>query len=109
GVVEGVLQDLGTDVAMHAWRAAEITAAALGALTPLAELLAHEVSILDERNVGLTLEAASRDVTQSVRHRLLFDARTFSTYLAYWGDSTSDLLDVSLSLPVEGVPGVRDL
>jgi hypothetical protein len=108
-LVDAVLQDLGTDVAMHAWRAAEVPAAAWRALTPLADLLTHEISILDEQVIGLTLKASALDVTASLRHRLLFDGRTFSTYLVYWGDSSPEALEMSLTLPVEGVPGVHDL
>jgi len=109
GMLDGVLQDLGTDVAMHAWGAADVTALAVRTLTPLSELLADDISILDERGVGLTLTVASRDVTESLRHRLLFDERTFSTYLLYWGNSADDPLEMTLTLPVEGVPGVHDL
>jgi hypothetical protein len=108
-VVDGVFQDLGTDVVMHAWRAADVTPAALRTLGPLADLLAHDVSILDPEGVGLTLLRGAEDVTKSLRTRLLFDDRTFSTYLVYWGDASPDPLRMSLVLPVEGVPGVHDL
>ncbi len=108
-MLDGVLQDLGTDVAIHAWLAADVSSAALRRLTPLAELLTHEISILDEQGVGLALTTAGPDVTASVRHRLLFDDRTFSTYLVYWGAASPAPLEISLTLPVEGVPGVHDL
>lgn len=108
-VVDGVFQDLGTDVVMHAWRAADVTPAAVRVLGPLADLLAHDVSILDPEGVGLTLTRGTEDVTKSLRARLLFDDRTFSTYLVYWGEASSEPLRMSLVLPVEGVPGVHDL
>ncbi len=108
-VVDGVLRDLGTEVAMHAWRAADVDAPAMQALIPLSDLLAHEISILDEAAVGLTLRVGTRDVTRSLPHRLLFDGRTFSTYLVYWSDAASDALEMSLLLPIEGVPLVHDL
>src|SRR5258705_11498590 len=88
-VVDGVLQDLGTDVVMHAWRAADVTPVALRALGSLADLLAHEVSILDPVGVSLSLTRGTQDVTGSLRTRLLFDERTFSTYLLYWGEASS--------------------
>ena len=46
-VVEDILQDLGTAVAFRAWRAADITAAAIRLLSPLPSLLSHPVSTLD--------------------------------------------------------------
>ena len=108
-LLDGAVLDLGTDVTIHAWRAADASSTVLRALTPLADLLTHETSILDEQGVGLTLTAAARDVTRSVPHRLLFDDRTFSTYLVYWGAPSPEPLGISLTLPVEGVPGVHDL
>jgi hypothetical protein len=96
-------------VTIHAWRAAGVSGAALRTLTPLGDLLTHEISILDEQGVGLALTAAARDVTASLRHRVLFDNRTFSTYLVYWGTASPEPLEIALTLPVEGVPGVHDL
>jgi hypothetical protein len=40
---------------------------------------------------------------------LLFDNRTFATYLLYWGDAAAGLLDVSLTLAVAGKPVIHDL
>ena len=42
-------------------------------------------------------------------YRLLFDGRTFATYLAYWGDASTDPLELSLTLPTEGAPAVHRL
>ena len=44
------------------------------------------------------------DVTAPTLHRLLFDNQTFATYLAFWGQASQTPLDVTLTLPVEGVP-----
>ena len=52
GSLTTCLQDLGTDVAMRAWRAADVTAAALRTLSPLSALLTHPVSTLDARASG---------------------------------------------------------
>lgn len=106
-VVAGVLHDLGTEVVTHAWRASDVNGVALRALGSLADLLTHEISILDAAAVGLALQVGTRDVTQSLPHRVLFDERTFSTFLVYWG-SGEDEFEISIVLPIEGVPGVRD-
>jgi hypothetical protein len=105
-VVDGVLRDLGTEVVMHAWRASDVNGVALRALGSLTDLFTHEISILDDAAVGLGLQVESADVTLSMPHRVLFDERTFSTYLVYWGSGSE--LELSILLPVEGVPGVRD-
>lgn len=108
-IVDNVLDDLGSNVGLRAWRVDDAPAMALRALAPLAALMTHPVSTLDETGVALKLSTATRDVTTTVRHRLLFDTRTFSTYLAYWGEPAAEPLDVSLTMPVEGVPGLHDL
>ena len=51
----------------------------------LTDLLTHDIAILDDAAVGLELHLGSRDVTRSLPHRVLFDDRTFSTFLVYWG------------------------
>ncbi len=48
-------------------------------------------------------------MTASVKHRLLFDGRTFATFLAYWSDASAEPLQAALTLPVEGVPAVYQL
>jgi hypothetical protein len=108
-VVDATLQDLGTDVALRAWPAIGSTAAALRSLLPLSDLLADEVMLLDPAVAGLTLQVGGANVTPSLPHRLLFDSRTFATYLVYWGDAANQPLHMSLVLPVEGVPGVHDV
>ncbi len=104
-----VLADLASDVAIRAWRTDDAPSVALRTLAPLAGLLTHPVSTLDEAGVELKLTVGQRDVMATVRHRLLFDTRTFATFLAYWGESGAEPLEVSLTIPVEGVPGVHDL
>src|SRR4051812_258918 len=104
--VEGVLHDLGSEVVMHAWRPSELSGAALRALASLTDLLTDNVVILDDAAVGLELHVGPRDVTASTPHRVLFDDRTFSTFLVYSGSGSE--LEISILLPVEGLPGVRD-
>ncbi len=108
-VVDSILRDLGTDVVMHVWPAAEVTPPVLSALGAVRDLLVDDMSILDAGAVGLTLRVGADDVTATLPHRLLFDDRTFSTYLVYWGEAAADPLQMSLVLPVEGVPGVHDV
>jgi len=73
-------------------------------LAPIASLLAGDITALDAPAAGLVLSLAGRDVTSSTRHRLLFDNRTFATYLVYWGEASQTPLDVALTLSVEGTP-----
>ena len=108
-IVEAVFAELGTDVMLHAWPASEVTPAAVRALVPVSDLLVDEVSILDPVVAGLSLHAGLTDVTQTLPHKLLFDGKTFATYLVYWGEAAAEPLRMSLILPVEGVPGVHDL
>ncbi|MGH9373786.1 MAG: hypothetical protein ACRD15_19895, partial [Vicinamibacterales bacterium] len=108
-VIDSELETLGTAVAVHAWQPSETLERALRALTPLAGLMTGEVSELDPAAASLRLYAGGAEVTASVRHRLLFDGRTFATYLAYWSASQPEPLDVSLTLPVEGVPAIYRL
>ena len=108
-LVDSELQTLGTDVVLHAWSPSDALAPALRSLAPLATLMAGDVSGLDGAVARLTLARGNRDVTGSVRHRLLFDDRTFATYLAYWGDPSPEPLQLSLTLPVEGAPAVYRL
>jgi hypothetical protein len=96
-------------VAAHAWQPTAGLERSLRALAPLATLMAGEVSVLDPAAASLRLSVDGRDVTSSLRHRLLFDGRTFATYLAYRADASPDSLHVTLTLPVEGVPAVYRL
>jgi hypothetical protein len=108
-MLDSELESLGTDVALHAWQPSTGLVPALRSLAPLAELMSDDVSVLDAAAAGLSLSQDGRDVSGSVRHRLLFDGRTFATYLVYWGAASSDPLHVSLTLPVEGTPAVHRL
>ncbi len=76
---------------------------------PIASLLTSEISPLDADATKLRLSIGDRDVTGTHRFRMLFDERTFATYLVYWGDATPDPLQVSATLSMGGTPVVRDL
>jgi hypothetical protein len=103
-MIDSQLETVGTDVAIVAWRSSGLIRAALRRLAPIAPLLAGDITAIDGAAAGLVLSVAGRDVTGSTRHRLLFDNRTFATFLVYWGDASPTPLDVTLNLPVEGTP-----
>ena len=108
-VVDNTLRDLGGDVTLHAWPAADVSAATFTALSQIADLMTGDITILDPAGVNLSLRSRGVDVTASLPHRLLFNERTFATYLVYWGAASLDPLQMTLVLPVEGVPGVHDV
>ena len=108
-VMNAELKTLGTDVIMHAWLPSEAFDRAVRALRPLATLMGGDISVLDSSAAALTLTVGGREVTKTLPHRLMFDGRTFATYLVYWSDASPDSLDTSLTLPVEGVPAVYRL
>jgi hypothetical protein len=103
-LVDSQLETVGTDVAIVAWRSSGLIPPALRRLAPITPLLIGDITALDAPAAGLALALAGRDVTGSTRHRLLFDNRTFATYLVYWGEASETALDVTLTLPVEGTP-----
>ena len=107
--IDTELESLGTDVLLRAWAASDALESALRTLTPLAPLLNGEIAPLDASAAGLSLADAGGDLTRSVRHRLLFDNRTFATYLVYWADPSVLPLETAITLPVEGVPAVYHL
>ena len=81
----------------------------LRALAHVPDLIAGEMSSLDPNAAGLTLQVGSSDATRTPGHRLLFDNKTFATYLVFRGQPAGEILRVSLVLPVEGVPGTIDV
>jgi hypothetical protein len=65
---------------------------ALQALSPVSMLLSADVADLDDAGAALALSTGGNQVTRSLPHRLLFDNRTFATYLAYWGPASNEPL-----------------
>lgn len=108
-VVDAVLGAVGTNVVAHAWQSADALASAVRSLGPVAALLTDEISTLDQGAAALQLSVGAEDVTGSLRHRLLFNNRTFATCLLYWGDAATVSLDISLTLAGAGKPVVNDL
>ena len=107
-LIDSLLEDLGTDVSLRAWRASDAVEE-LRALTPIASLLTAEITRLDAAATQLRLSVGGRDVTSTQRFRMLFDERTFATYLVYWGEATAEPLEVAATLSMGGTPVVRDL
>ena len=108
-LLNSVLESVGTRVAAHAWKATAITSAALPVLTPISGLITGDITTLDSSASALRLQLGADEATATLPHRLLFDQRTFATYLVYWGAARSEPLSVTLMLPVEGTPLVEDL
>ncbi len=107
--VDGTLQDLGTNVAVRAWRLTDGTKNALQMLAPIAALMKSQLTLLEPDVARLRLAIGATDVTGTYRSRLLFDEGTFATYLLYWGGPAADALDVSITLTMAGTPVVHDL
>ena len=107
--VDGTLQDLGTNVAVRAWRLTDGTRNALQMLAPIAALLKSPLTLLEPDVAKLRLAIGATDVTGTHRFRLLFDEGTFATYLLYWGGPAADALDVSITLTMAGTPVVHEL
>jgi hypothetical protein len=83
--------------------------AAVSALRPLRSLLSGQVNAIDAGASSLKLSAQGEDVTAQVPYRLLFENRTFGTYLFYRSEENRAPLDVTLNVPIEGTPIVVDL
>jgi hypothetical protein len=105
-IIERQLETAGTNTSIVAWRLSDATLPALRALAPIKPLLGDDVTSLESSAANLAFSRGGQDVTASVRHRLLFDGKTFATYLVIWGEPSPSSLDLSVNLPVEGVPGV---
>lgn len=84
-LLNAVLETVGTRVAAHAWKATAITSEALPVLTPISGLITGDITTLDSSAAALRLQLGADDVTPTLPHRLLFDQRTFATYLVVLG------------------------
>jgi hypothetical protein len=108
-LIDTHLEAVGTNIAIVAWTSTRLLRSALKRLAPIARLIEGDITELDSAATGLALSHDGRDVTKATPHRLLFDNRTFATYLVYRGDASPVPLDVTLTLPVEGTPVVYRL
>ncbi len=103
-----LLGDLGSDVSVRAWHANDLVAE-FQRLIPLAPLLNSEITLLDPAATLLRLSIGDRDVTRTHQVRMLFNERTFATYLVYWGDAALEPLQVVVTLSMGGIPTIHDL
>jgi hypothetical protein len=101
-----VLTTVGTDTIASAWPAGPGLADSLRDVVAVADLLTHAIEALDPEGVGLSfVNEGDRQLTW---HRLLFDAATFTTFLAYEGRPSSEPLTVGLRVAVRGTTVVID-
>jgi hypothetical protein len=101
---------LGSDVvAVAAQGESRALEAAVSALRPLVPLLNGQVNAIDAGASSLKLSVQGEDTTAKVPYRLLFENRTFGTYLFYRSEENRAPLDVTLNVPIEGTPVVVDL
>jgi hypothetical protein len=108
-VMDAILRFAGSKVALFAFEGGEALIPSLQAAASVAFLLTHDVADLEDPGASLQLSVGGADASRTIPHRLLFDNQTFGTFLAYWGDSRADPLDVSIRLTIEGTPVVHDL
>jgi MucB/RseB N-terminal domain len=83
-------------------------AAALNAAARIKDVLAADLLTLDDKAAGLRLKSGGEDVTASLRHSLLFDPGSLSTYLFYAGGERSGDLRVELNDATSLKPDLRD-
>jgi hypothetical protein len=108
-ILEGALRFAGSRVEVFAVPAGDMVPAALQSLAPLATILTHTVTALDDVATGLRLMVDGADATSRLGHRLLFDDQTLATYLLLFDDSTRAPIDVALRLAVEAQPVIYDV
>ncbi len=84
-------------------------AAALMTARDLKDVLGAPLLALDPGSVSLAIEQAGADASSRVPHRLLYNSRSGSTYLVYWGvPSSGTPLTVTLIDPSGRQPTIRD-
>ncbi len=106
--VAAVLGLTGTTADTTIFPASARTASNLRVLATVPQLLLPNVVTMDDEGSDLTLTSAGDSVAARLPHRLLFDDRTFATYLAL-PHGTSAPLDVALRLTADAQPLVYDL
>ena len=86
-IVAETMRMLGTDTIAASWRVTPaVMSAAMAAIVPAANLLSHPIEVIEPQSVDLQLmvQPAGQRIPP---HRLLFDAESFATYLAFDGGS----------------------
>jgi hypothetical protein len=108
-LVQAVLEMLGTTTAAESWHLSDLPAATVRALNSLGDLATHELTVIEDEAVGLTLRVDDAAPPAGLRHRVLFDPDTFATLLVYWGAVSERPLTASLRVPLAGTASVTDL
>lgn len=109
-VLRATLTSIASDRLATAWPGGVAAIAdAVRALEPARALLSDDVQEIEPASVGLTLLVNGGDVRATLPHRLLFDERTFATYLWYDGGEAGTRLVATLRIPIAGAPAVFDL
>jgi hypothetical protein len=105
-----VIGALGTRVeAVCANGSADGLAAALRAIRPAAGLLTGDVDAVDAKSSSLQLSDAAGPMSTPPSTRLLFENKTFGTFVFYDMPAAPAPLHVRVNVPVEGSPMVYDL
>jgi hypothetical protein len=81
---------------------------ALKALAAAPSLLSSAVAAMDDSGSDLKIAAGAADVAARLTHQLLFDNRSFATYLAL-PEGTASPLEVSVRLAADAQPVIVDL
>ncbi len=81
---------------------------ALKGLRPAAALLTGDVDVVDAAASSLRMTSGEPPMSASITSRLLFENRSFGTYLFYSAPQAATPLEVSINVPVEGTPVVID-
>jgi hypothetical protein len=102
--VTQLLNDLGSEIAARVWQAADLPAPVLRRFQPLAPLLTHAVSALDDAGADIRIMSADGDRTGAVPHRLLLDNETLARYFWYVAPVAATPLELELTLSIEGSP-----
>ncbi|HLA78834.1 MAG TPA: sigma-E factor regulatory protein RseB domain-containing protein [Vicinamibacteria bacterium] len=107
GVLERQLADLaGKLTTIHSVSPASLPRV-LAAAASIKDVLTSEVVTLDEKTAGLKLTLDGQEVTDRIRHRLLYNATSFATYLIYQGEAVGRV-SVELAESTGKPPVVRD-
>jgi hypothetical protein len=92
----------------YAAPSAQSLSLALNAAARIKDVLAADVVTLDDPTAGLRLTQGGEDVTASLRHSLLYDPGSLSTYLFYAADGRAGDLRVELKDATGLKPDLRD-
>ncbi len=106
-IVERQLAELaGTVTTVHSVDSGSLPRS-LAAAASIKDVLTSEVVTLDEKAAGLKLSLGAEEATGRIRHRLLYNATSFATYLVYQGEAAGRVT-VELTESTGKAPVVRD-